>query len=134
MEQLLAPRHLPLVQQQLGTLESGRILLQLEVWPRQWMDWEIEQQGDERACGETPAGPPVDAAWSTRMRLALPRLGTLDARLRLDRDGLQLQLQTGDEASTRRLRAERPALLGALQQAGLRTTGLVITTQQHGPA
>jgi hypothetical protein len=133
-EPMLSPRHLGLLQHQLGTLESGRIMLQLEVWPRQWMDWAIEPEPGAPQSGQAHADAPADNSWSTRMQLELPRLGRLDALLRLDRDGLRIDLETRDAASAQRLRAAGPALLGALQQAGLQTIGLTVATEHHEPA
>lgn len=67
-----------LVQQQLEALATQHFVWQGRAWPGQEMRWEI----DEDAARQTPEGEAA-AAWSTRMRLSLPHLGEVDARIRL---------------------------------------------------
>ena len=71
--QAIAPQALPLVQMQLATLDTSVVMMQLEIWPKQWMQWTVEEQptdGEANAQGEDAP----QANWNTRLRLVLPRL------------------------------------------------------------
>jgi hypothetical protein len=123
-EQAIHPRAVPLVQQQLAALDCARVVLQLEVWPRQWMNWEIEEQ---------PAAPGGEAeaphSWNTQLRLDLPQLGELKAALTLARDGVRIRLDAASAASAALVRDPRTSLRSALAAAGVASTGIAIA--QH---
>jgi len=123
-EQSIHPRSVPLVQQQLAALDGARILLQIEIWPRQWMHWEIEQRqpGAERERNAAQC-------WNTRLRLKLPQLGDLKAALSLANDGVRIMLETAGDASTALFREHLGSLRDALAAAGLPPAGIEIA--QH---
>jgi hypothetical protein len=113
-----------LVQQQLAALESGKIALRLEVWPRQWMQWEVEERAQDAA--RAPDAPEASANWQTRLRLDLPQLGELDAVLTLGGQGVQIKLDTASAASATLLQDHRAALQAALAAAGVPPAGIAI--------
>ena len=120
-EALIHPSSLPLVQQQLGALESGRLAVQVEVWPQQWMQWEIQEQpGDERAQAQAPT------EWRTLLRLDLPSLGAIEASLSLRADGLHVLLRAQDDDSAALLAEHRASLHQALEAAGLTASVIAI--------
>lgn len=104
----------PIVQQQLEATASQRILWQGEIWPQQTFDWEIEWQ-EERARGQMDE----EASWQTRLSLTTPRLGRIEARLRLKPHGVEMALSAADPASAAVLRAGLPELGAALARAGV---------------
>lgn len=109
----------PLVQQQLEAAATQRLAWHGEIWPKQTMNWEIERdatQGSD-AMGET-------AVWHTTLRLTLPRLGTIDARVQLSGQTVQLALHTPSTASAADLQDAIPALRQALDTAGLTLSGV----------
>ena len=53
------------------------------------------------------------------MRIHLPTLGTISARLRLDGSRISIDLHASDEASVDLLSTGRPTLVEQLQAAGL---------------
>jgi flagellar hook-length control protein FliK len=110
-----------LVQQQLAALESGKIVLQLEIWPRQWMQWEIEERAPQAA--PEPETPP---SWHTRLRLDLPQLGELNAALTLDGNGVQIKLDSISADSATLMQEHRAALHAALAAAGVPAAAIVI--------
>lgn len=116
----------PLVQQQLEAAATQRVAWHGEIWPRQEMDWEIRRDAPQRgdASGE-------EAAWTTNLRLSLPRLGEIDARVQLDGQTLRLDLRTGQAASEADLRHALPLLQQALAAAGL---SLLDAKTRHGQA
>jgi hypothetical protein len=116
----------PLVQQQLEAAATQRLAWHGEVWPRQEMDWEIRRDAPQRddASGES-------AAWNTNLRLTLPRLGEVDARVQLSGQTLRLDLRTVQAASEADLRLALPSLRQALAAAGL---DLLEAKTSHGQA
>ena len=124
-QQRIHPRAVPLVQQQLSALDSARVVLQLEIWPRQWMQWEIEDRQPE--AGREPGVP---QSWNTRLRLELPQLGELKAALTLGGDGVRIRLEAASAASAVLLQDQRSSLHAALAAAGVPPAGIAIA--QHG--
>lgn len=109
------PDTLPLVRQQLEALDSRQVMWQGQVWPGQTMDWKIE----ERAAREQDTGEIVQSEWQTSLRLVLPQLGEITAKLTLHPQGIRLHLDAS-EAVTAKLMAEQQAAL----QSGMETSGL----------
>lgn len=109
----------PLVQQQLEGAATQRLAWHGEIWPRQFMDWEIERDAprDEGSADAVPA-------WHTSLRLTLPRLGEIDARIRLSGQAVQLVLRAPDAATATDLQAAIPSLRQALAVAGLTLQGV----------
>lgn len=109
----------PLVQQQLEAAATPRLAWHGEIWPEQPMDWEIER--------DAPQGrntPDEAAVWHTNLRLTLPRLGEIDARVQLSGQAVQLVLRTPNAASASDLQAAAPFLQQALAAAGLTLLGV----------
>jgi hypothetical protein len=103
----------PLVQQQLEAASTQRLAWHGDIWPGQEMQWEIERdagQGDAVADG--PAG------WRTSLRLTLPRLGEVEARVHLVGKNVHLVLDIPD-AVVPDLQQAVPLLQKALAVAGL---------------
>ncbi len=116
----------PLVQQQLEAAATQRLAWHGEIWPRQEMDWEIQRdapQRDDASDGEL--------AWNTNLRLTLPRLGEIDARVQLSGQTLRLDLRMGNADSEADLRLALPSLRQALAAAGL---DLLDAKTSHGQA
>lgn len=116
----------PLVQQQLEAAATQRLAWHGEVWPKQVMEWEVE-----RDAAQGDAATDAAASWQTRLRLTLPRLGAIDARIRLNGQTVQLVLAASDAAATADLGAAAPALQQALAEAGLVLQAVDVT---HGGA
>ncbi|WBY00625.1 flagellar hook-length control protein FliK [Ramlibacter tataouinensis] len=111
---VLHPATVDLVRQQLELIESGIFRWRGEAWPGAPLEWDIR---DERGQDDGPPGE-ASRAWSTRVRLVLPALGAVEARLELDKaGGLQLGLAARQEASAC-LQEHRAGLLLRLQAAG----------------
>ena len=106
----------PVVEQQLDAIATQRLAWHGEVWPGQTMDLEVERE----QVGEREAAPDgVAERWSTTLRLVLPRLGQVDARLQLVGDQLRLHFVTDSSESAAALRAGGTALATQLGSAGL---------------
>jgi hypothetical protein len=123
-EQAIHPRTVTLVQQQLAALDTARVLLQLEVWPNQWMQWVIDEHAPDAA--REPTAP---QSWNTRLRLDLPQLGELKAALTLGSDGVRIRLEAASAQSAALLREHRASLQAAFATAGMPPASISI--DQH---
>lgn len=116
----------PVIQQQLDALATQNYAWQGQIWPGQQMHWEISENPDRQTqeTGET------SSSWQTRLRLALPSLGGIDAALRLQPGGnVELALTANSAASEARLRERLADLRNQFEASGLR---LVQAQVQHG--
>ena len=104
----------PLVHQQLEAAANQRLVWHGEAWPGQRMEWEVEEDRQQPARSAEEAAP-----WLTTLRLSTPRLGSVEARLRISGNSLQLNLSTPVGASAADMRDELPALTEALAAAGI---------------
>ena len=109
---------------------AGRQLLMLEgapffwqgfAWPGQWLEWQVKEHppGED---GEDGAAQ----TWATELRLTLPRLGGVTARLSLAGARLGVGLNASEPGSAAAMRAALPALEHALLAAGLQPAGLSV--------
>jgi hypothetical protein len=114
-EQAVAPQAQGVVAQQLEALATQNFSWQGQVWPGQEMRWEIEEEAAQRR----QEGDETAENWSTRLRLILPKLGEIDAQIRLQGNQISLAMHA-DNADTRALLLTASAALrGQLDDAGL---------------
>ncbi|OGS90547.1 MAG: hypothetical protein A2Z95_00035 [Gallionellales bacterium GWA2_60_18] len=111
---------LPLVQQQLHTLEHHHMVWMGQVWPGQQMQWEIQGEPERHARQQD------ERQWSTEMELSLPRLGDVHARLLLAEGGLRLTLHAADSATVNLFDRTLPELANSLADAGIRLTAATV--------
>lgn len=104
---------LALVQRQLSALETGQLTWRGEIWPGQWLEWDIAEHAP--ADGET--AEPV--GWQTRLRLDLPQLGEVAATLRLDSRGVHIALGAAAAGTAELLRGSQALLAASMAAAGL---------------
>lgn len=119
----LAPipeRLLPLVHQQLDAVATQNFVWQGQVWPGQTMEWEIEDPAAEGRSGDEP-----DENWTSTLRLTLPRLGGVEARLHLTPAGVAMRLIADSDTTRQALKAAEPRLADALAATDVPLTGLV---------
>ncbi|NML24999.1 flagellar hook-length control protein FliK [Zoogloea dura] len=119
--QPVAERLVPLVHQQLDALATHQVAWQGQAWPGQMMEWEIEDP-EGREGGED--GEP-DPYWNTTLRLTMPGLGGIEARLHLTPAGVAVRLIASEADSRDRLEAGQQRLADALAAANVPLTGLV---------
>ncbi|HEU0186950.1 MAG TPA: flagellar hook-length control protein FliK [Gallionellaceae bacterium] len=120
------PEHLqPLVQQQLNALETRQVVWQGQVWPKQEMSWEVHEESTRTPRGEE------ERQWTTQIQLDLPRLGTVNAKLRFGSAGLSLVLEASDSDTRARLGNASSRLVAALKERGIVTTSALVTQHEH---
>ncbi|MDV6342171.1 flagellar hook-length control protein FliK [Nitrosomonas sp. Is24] len=108
---------IPLVQQQLTTLETGHLLWRGEVWQGQSMEWDIyEQPADEKAQENE-----LDQAaqWRTQLRLSMPQLGDITASIALNANGISIKLNAAQLDTAGLLKGNQLPLATGMQSAGL---------------
>src|SRR5690606_10965775 len=107
-----------LVRQQLEVLANQTFAWQGEAWPGAEMDWEIQRRpqddGDDSGTDH----------WSTRLKLSLPALGEVHARLTLAGDQLVMRLAAPDSAP--RLDGATEQLRARLLAHGLRASQIAV--------
>ncbi|MBI1905630.1 MAG: flagellar hook-length control protein FliK [Rhodocyclales bacterium] len=115
-------RLVPLVHQQLNAMATQTYVWHGQAWPGQPIEWEIEDpQHEERAPGDEP-----ENTWNTTLRLTLPQLGGVEARMHLTPAGLALRLVADTPDTVAALDAARDRLDSALSAANVPLTGFVV--------
>jgi hypothetical protein len=127
-EQALPQQVQTLVQQQLAALETGKMVFQLQVWPEQWMRWEIDEEAQHTSA--QAADGEAQQSYQTRLHLDLPRLGGLDATLSFDAAGMRVRLHADQASSAAVLQDNRASLRAALADAGLPSVDIAVA--RHG--
>lgn len=112
------PSTLPLVRGQIETLETRTVVWQGEAWPGQPVHIEIEDTTDGRQRRPGP-GDEDAPPWQSTLRVALPALGSIDARIRVDGPHVGIDLIAVDGATVGRLKQDAAALRTALEVRGL---------------
>lgn len=114
-----------MVRQQLDVLANQNLTWQGEAWPGTPMEWEVERD---------PYGGDPDSAtptWATRLKLDLPRLGLVDARLNLAGDQIVLQLVAPLAAGE--INDASDQLRSRLLAAGLTLSNLAVSVTDPRP-
>ncbi|QID17319.1 flagellar hook-length control protein FliK [Nitrogeniibacter mangrovi] len=109
----VAERLMPVVHQQLDALATHHYVWHGQAWPGQPVELEIEDPPDGREGADEPI------PWKTTLRLTLPELGGVEARLELDRSGIRIRLSADSAESVRSLNTGRSTLASALEAANV---------------
>ena len=105
---------IPLVQQQLSTLETGHLFWRGEVWQGQPMEWDIHEQPQGQKSESDHA-----AQWRTQLRLSMPQLGDITATIVLNAQGINIKLNTSHTETVSLLKNNQLPLTIDMQSAGL---------------
>ena len=116
---------LPLVQQQLHTLENHHLAWSGQVWPKQEMLWEIKGEQQPNSYD------PDSRQWSTELELSLPNLGDVRARLVLTPKGLQMSLRATETGTVDLFTQSAPSLRTAMAEAKIALTALAVERAKH---
>lgn len=112
----------PLVQQQLDAAVTQRLIWQGEVWPGQTMQWQISREAPERP----DMTPDETEQWNTSLALTTPRLGRVEAALGVSGNTVRIMLAADSAESVSKLNSRLPALISALEAAGLKPVRLKV--------
>ncbi|HJV26682.1 MAG TPA: flagellar hook-length control protein FliK [Aromatoleum sp.] len=122
-------RLMPVIHQQLDGMATQTYVWHGQVWPGQRMEWEVEDPRRER---EGAVGEDLPNEWKTTLRLTLPRLGGLEARLVLTPAGVAMRLLADDSETVAALDGARAQLDAALAAANVPLTGFVAERRHEG--
>lgn len=120
--QRLAETLTTIVNTQLHTLDTGAVTWQGEVWPKQEMTWQVSKYAE----GEASIDDASERSWSTMIRLDLPNIGPVCARISLYKGTASIKLEVDDEASAVLMQHETSKLGTALIEAGLTPTQIKV--------
>ncbi len=104
---------LPIVRQQLETLDSRQIIWRGLIWNDQPLEWQISQQS---TGGRAPEEGPQ---WHAHLVLTMPRLGTLQATLLVSSHGASISIKPTLSETVIEIASHRKILLQALQASGI---------------
>jgi hypothetical protein len=128
--QAVAAQAQSLVQQQLEAFATQNFSWQGQVWPGQQMQWEIETDNERQQS----SGDDDSQKWQTRLRLTLPRLGEVEARLHVQGQQLTLAMRATSAETRELLRGGTATLRSQLEQAGLDLASLGVASPQEKQA
>lgn len=111
---------LPLVRQQLEVLEQPVLAWRGEFWPGQAGEIEL---GEDRAA---PGEPGAERIFATRLALELPRLGPVEAVLRISGKSLQVRVMGQRDDAASEMGLSLAELRQALSSLGLRVEELQV--------
>ena len=119
-----------IVKQQLEAFARQNFSWQGQVWPGQQMEWQIDEPNERRDNG---GGESIEGSdkWQTRLRLTLPTLGELDARLHIQGKQITLAVTATDSDTRALLRGGAASLRTQLEQAGLALASLGVSAPQE---
>jgi hypothetical protein len=104
-------------------LANQNFAWQGQIWPGQKMWWEIGENPEDRnlVCDE------ASARWHTRLKLTLPQLGGVDARLHLQPGGeLGIRILSNSSEGEERMRNGMAELHKQMEAAGLNIRQILI--------
>lgn len=122
-----------MVRQQLELLSLPVFRWSGEAWPGTAMDWDIQQEQAEQAGAD--GGEVAQPAWTTSLTMTLPTLKSVQARLTLAGNTLQVRLTCDEDATLAVLLEARHALSRRFDPLGLQLTTLQMgrTGAEDGP-
>ncbi len=107
-------RTLPIVGEQLSTLQSGQLLFRGDLFPGRPLEWTVA----EREAGRNRSGG-RERNWETRVTVTLPHLGPVTALLTLDGTAITVKVRAEKCETVPLLEAGRARLTEQLEGAGL---------------
>lgn len=113
---------LPVVKEQLATLQSGQLLFRGDLVPGQPMEWMVrEREAHRNASGEQTR------SWETSLTLEMPKLGSVTADLKLDGTKVSIELRAAQSGSAGLLEAGISRLAEQLEASGLVPSEIGVT-------
>ena len=117
-------RAMPVVGEQLSTLQSGQLVFRGDLFPGQKMEWTVtEREAHRNQAGER------ERSWETSLKLDLPQLGPIHVKLFLDGTHVSLDVNAQSGRTVPLLEAAKGRLNDQLEAAGLIALQIGI---QHG--
>lgn len=124
--QQLPPAVVTVLERQVDALSSGQLSWTGELWPGQWLEWQVDERGAAHGGGYEAA------PWRTRLRLELPGLGVVEARIELAGAALRVSVATGHAGASGAMRSAEQDLRAALEARGLDLRSLLVEAAGGG--
>jgi hypothetical protein len=119
-------RTLPVVSEQLSSLQNSQLMFRGDLFPGQRLEWTVsEREAHRNKSGER------ERSWETSVHLNLARLGPVGVKLSLDGSRISLSIRTEENSTVPVLEAGKSVLVEQLEAAGLTPAEIVI--QNAGP-
>lgn len=107
-------RTLPIVGEQLSTLQSGQLLFRGDIFPGRHIEWTVAEREAER---NRSGGR--ERSWETSVSVSLPHLGPVTALLTFDGTGIAVKVRAEKGETVPLLESGRARLTEQLEGAGL---------------
>lgn len=104
-----------LVERQLAMVAGSPIEWQGQAWPGQPMYLSVQKDKDAN-----PFIDSVEKGWNSELKLELPNLGTVDAKLRFSKSGISITINTSKESSLDLLRTNSKEIVETLEALNIR--------------
>lgn len=114
----------PVVLQQLEALASNLLSWQGMVWPGMQLQWSVSDPDSESGQSSSDEEGQI---WRSTLRVDLPNIGGVQARLLLGPQGLRIQLDTDNANTAQSMRAGQSSLIEALEAAGISLQQLTVS-------
>ncbi|MEQ1772150.1 MAG: flagellar hook-length control protein FliK [Burkholderiales bacterium] len=111
---------LPIVRQQLETLDTGHVAWCGMVWAGQYMEWHVSDRSSHALTA------PPERQWQTHLTLTLPRLGNVNATLSIGKRGVTIAVHASSGDIVSLLAAHRDLLQASLRDTGVNPLALTI--------
>lgn len=116
-----------MIPMQLGVLENKNLMWFGPIWPDQNMEWDVAKEQNSNA--EPAIEGEQKPVWLTSIKLALPNLGEITARIRLQGDLAKLDISTDNMEISRHLKARTEELSNSLASAGITLESIAAHSQ-----
>ncbi|MFT4174694.1 MAG: flagellar hook-length control protein FliK [Rhodocyclaceae bacterium] len=116
-------RLVPIVHQQLESMATHHIAWQGQVWPGQTMQWDLYEPPDG---GAGSAYEDEAREWRSTLRLTLPGLGGVEARIVWTPAGVAIRLDASEAGTAHAMRQNETVLADALEAAGVPLTAMAV--------
>lgn len=112
-------RTLPVINQQLATLQNGQLMFRGDLFPGQHLEWSVA----EREAGRDTSGK-RERSWETSVSISLPNIGPVTASLSLDGTRIVVTVVAEESSAIPVLESGRARLTEQLEGAGLTPAGM----------
>jgi hypothetical protein len=115
-------RTMPIVSEQLSTLQNGQLLFRGDLFPGQQLDWSVTEREAER---NKSGGR--ERNWETSVAITLPHLGHVSAELIFDGTHVLIKIDVENSKTLPILEKGKVRLIDQLEAAGLTPTDIHIS-------
>ncbi|TXI16555.1 MAG: flagellar hook-length control protein FliK [Nitrosomonas sp.] len=123
----ISTHNMPILLQQLTTLETGHLYWQGEVWKNQQMEWDIFEQVDDTDKSDFNHA----IYWQTQIRLSMPHLGNITAKISLNLNNIKINIDVSEYETASLLKNNQLPFASNMQSAGLTIQSLEVQSDDN---